>query len=83
MKATLRQLFASTLEQLSLDKVMPRKLASSGGVLQIGEERIELASFRKIIVVAIGKAAYQMAEQTAEILRPHIAKSRLRASISL
>ncbi len=71
MKATLRQLFASTLEQLSLDKVMPRKLASSGGVLQIGEERIELASFRKIIVVAIGKAAYQMAEQTAEFLRPH------------
>ena len=71
MKATLRQLFASTLEKLSLDKVMPRKLASSGGVLPIGEERIELASFRKIIVVAIGKAAFQMAEQTAEILRPH------------
>ncbi len=71
MKAALRQLFASTLEQLSLDKVMPRKLASSEGVLQIGEERIDLASFRKIIVIAIGKAAYQMAAQTAEILRPH------------
>ena len=27
MKATLRQLFASTLEQLSLDKVMPSRLA--------------------------------------------------------
>ena len=71
MKATLHQLFASTVEQLSLDKVMPRKLVSSGGVLQIGEERIDLASFRKIIVVAIGKAAHQMAEQTVEILRPH------------
>ena len=71
MKATLRQLFASTLEQLSLDKVMPRKLVLSEGVLQIGEERIDLASFRKIIAVAIGKAAYQMAAQTAEILRPH------------
>jgi len=71
MKATLSQLFTSTLEQLSLDKVMPGKLAVSGGVLQIGEERIQLAAFRKVIIVAIGKAAYQMAEQTAEILKPH------------
>ena len=71
MKATLSQLFASTLEQLSLNKVMPRKLGASGGFLQIGEERIDLAAYRKIIVVAIGKAAYQMAEQTADILKPH------------
>jgi glycerate 2-kinase len=71
MKATLSQLFTSTLEQLSLDKVMPGKLAVNGGVLQIGEERVQLAAFRKVIIVAIGKAAYQMAEQTAEILKPH------------
>ena len=71
MKATLNQLFTSTLEQLSLDKVMPKRLAANAGVLQFGEERIELTAFRKILVVAIGKAAYQMAEQTAEMLKPH------------
>ncbi len=71
MKATLNQLFTSTLEQLSLDKVMPKRLAANAGVLQFGEERMELTAFRKILVVAIGKAAYQMAEQTAEMLKPH------------
>ena len=68
MKDTLRQLFLSTLEGLSLDRVMPEKLACHDDVLEVGGDRIELGRYKKIIVVAIGKAAFQMARALAETL---------------
>ena len=51
---------------------MKAKVACRDGVLSVGNERIELKPFKKIIGVAIGKAAFQMAEAAAEIIKPHI-----------
>ena len=72
MKDQLRQIFTATLEQLSLRRVMREKAVCEGGVLSVGGERIALAPFKKIIGVAIGKAAFQMAEAAAEILKPRV-----------
>lgn len=72
MKDQLRQIFTATLEQLSLQRVMKARVACQDGVLSVGGERIELKPFKKIIGVAIGKAAFQMAAAAAEILKPHI-----------
>lgn len=72
MKDQLRQLFTATLEQLCLQRVLQARLTCEGDVLSVGGERIELKPFKKIIGVAIGKAAFQMAEAAAQILKPRI-----------
>ncbi len=73
MKETLRQLFLAALEDLSLRRVMNEKIKCREGVLCWGDERIELERYRKIVTIAIGKAAFQMAEGFAETVRPRTA----------
>ncbi len=68
MKDTLRQLFLSTLEGLSLDRVMPEKLSCQDAALEVGGDRIELGRYEKIVVVAIGKAAFPMSRVLTETL---------------
>ncbi len=69
MKDTLRQLFLSTLEGLSLDRVMPEKLSCQDAVLEVGGDRIELGRYKKIAFVAIGKAAFQMSRALTEMVK--------------
>ena len=69
MKDTLRQLFLSTLEGLSLDRVMPEKLSCQDAVLEVGGDRIELGRYKKIALVAIGKAAFQMSRALTEMVK--------------
>ena len=69
IKDTLRQLFLSTLEGLSLDRVMPEKLACHDDVLEVGGDRLELVRYKKIVVVAIGKAAFQMSRALTEMVK--------------
>ena len=70
VKADLREIFLSTLDSLSLDKVMPHRITCREGVLAVGEERIDLSECRKVICIAIGKAGLRMAEQFAGIVKP-------------
>lgn len=73
MKEALRQMFQSALEQLSLERIMPQKVTCRNGILEVsGGEQINLAPFKKILGVAIGKAAFRMAAGIAEILKPHV-----------
>lgn len=72
MKDELRRLFLSTLEELALDRHMPQKVVCRDGVLEVGRDRIELAPFKKILAVAIGKAAFPMAREMASIVAPRV-----------
>ena len=72
MKDILRRLFLSTLEELALDRHMPRKVVCREGVLGIGNDRIELAPFKKVLAVAIGKAAFPMAREMSRIVQPRV-----------
>jgi len=71
MKETLRHLFLSTLGRLSVEEVMAEKVRCENGVLSVGGEQIELAPFKKIIGVAIGKAALPMSRALSNIVNPH------------
>ena len=82
MKQTLRQLFLATLEDLSLRHVMNEKIKCRESVLAWGDEQIELARYQQIITIAIGKAAFQMAEVFAEIVRPRTAIGLAVSSLS-
>ena len=73
IKETLRGLVLSTIEDLSLRRVMSEKVRCDDGVLTFADQRIALEPYKKIITVAIGKAAFQMAEKFSEIVQPRIA----------
>ena len=51
---------------------MPRKITCEDGLLRFGEDRVELDRYKKIIVVAIGKAAFQMARSFSEVVHPRV-----------
>lgn len=69
-KAILTQLFLRTLARLSLDRVIPEKMSCREGVLDVMGERVDLRAFRRVVVVALGKAAWEMVEATAKIVAP-------------
>src|SRR5262245_20591158 len=73
MKEDLRRLFLATLEDLSLDRIIPRCVTVRDSVLTVGEERINLNNFKKLILIALGKAAFQMAQATKALLDPKVA----------
>jgi len=73
MKEKLRQLFLATIEDLALPRVMREKIQCSDGLLQFADEQIALESYKKIITIAIGKAAFPMAQTFADIVQPRIA----------
>ena len=50
MKDELRRLFLATLADLSLDRVIPRRVAVRGSTLEIDDDRIDLDPFKKIII---------------------------------
>ena len=70
MKAQLRQLFLDVLDELSLERVMRERLLCRDGVLEVGGERFELASYKKVLVAAIGKAAAPMARAFVQAVEP-------------
>lgn len=70
MKAKLREIFADTLAELSLEQVIADRLHCEDGVLTIADERVVLSEYTKIIVVAIGKAAHPMARGFVERVAP-------------
>lgn len=70
MKEILARLFLQALARLSLDRVIPAKVSCRDGLLDVMGERIDLRRHKRIVVVAFGKAAYQMVEATAALLGP-------------
>jgi glycerate 2-kinase len=73
MKEQLRRLLLSTLQELSIDRVIPSRVSVNGSVLAIGDDRVDLAAFKKVIVIALGKAAFQMTRSMKLLLGPQIA----------
>jgi len=70
MKTTLKRIFEETLAELRLEPVMRSRLRCTDGVLRIADEEIVLSDYKKIIALAIGKAAHPMARGFVEIAAP-------------
>ena len=82
MKTDLRDIFLRTLDSLSLDKVMPRRITCRDNVLTVGDEQGDLSVCRKVICVSIGKAALRMAEQFAGIVKPRVVSGVVVSSVA-
>ena len=74
MMADLKQLacriFLETLEAIDIGATMERKIERRGRVLRIGGTRVDLAQFRRVCVVAMGKAAHAMLAGLIRVLPP-------------
>ena len=68
LKQLARGIFRETLAAIDIPAAMRRKLVCDGSTLAIGSQCIELASFSRVCVVAIGKAAHAMVAGLTQLL---------------
>ncbi|HKF53128.1 MAG TPA: DUF4147 domain-containing protein [Candidatus Acidoferrales bacterium] len=69
-KAVARKIFTDTLAGIDIPATLAQKLLLSGGVIQVGEEAVNLREFREIVAISIGKAAVALAEGLSAALAP-------------
>ena len=65
MRATAREIFLHALAESSIEKAFERHVEYGRGVLRIGEDLHDLASYNRVRVVSLGKAAHAMAAALA------------------
>src|SRR5258708_14298047 len=72
LKQLARLNFHETLASIDISAAMERKLLLEGSLLHCGDPAIDLRSFSKILVVAIGKAAHAMLHGLRALLPQHL-----------
>jgi len=70
VKEVAQRIFRNTLAALDISSALRRKLARHGSQVRVGEAAIDLRSFEEIVSIAIGKAAFPMADALTSILAP-------------
>jgi len=70
LKQLARGILHETLSAIDIPAAMLRKLRRSGTLLHCDNKVVDLGSFSKILVVAIGKAAHAMVEGLVLVLAP-------------
>ena len=71
MKQHLRRLFEETLTQLPVERVLAEQVTCADGILAVGHDTLDVSRYRKLITVAIGKAAIPMLEKFSDVVAPH------------
>src|SRR4051812_28715991 len=62
VREQLRGFFLNALGEIGIDKAFKRNLEYSRGVLRIGQDLLPIASYARVTVIALGKAAHPMAQ---------------------
>src|SRR5574341_1029409 len=66
------EIFHRTLAAIDVESVVRAYARLNGDQLVIGEEEIDLGQFKRVIVIAIGKASVPMARAVEEVLDDRI-----------
>jgi glycerate-2-kinase len=69
LAAEAREIFAATLRQLDLRRVVSEHIRLDGGSLTLGEIAVPLRELDRILSLAVGKAALPMVRGAQESLR--------------
>src|SRR5947209_9321338 len=80
LKQLARQIFQETLAAIDIPEAMRRKLQRKSTRVRCGEMTVDLAAYRTIHVMAIGKAALAMIEGLASVLAPDFSASGIVAA---
>ncbi len=67
-----REIFRDSLAAVDIPRVMREKLTRSGSLLTAGDTTLDLAPYRSVCVVAIGKASVAMSRGLSKLLEPDI-----------
>lgn len=67
-KEIVREIFRRTLAAIDVATTVRNAVSRDGDRLRVVEEEVDLAAFRRVVIVAIGKASVAMAEAVEEIL---------------
>jgi hydroxypyruvate reductase len=70
MRQQVRGFFLHALSEIAIDKAFKRNVEYSRGVLRIGQDLLPIASYGRVTVVAIGKAAHTMAQALSAEMGP-------------
>src|SRR3954469_10396252 len=62
MRQQLRAIFLHALGEIGIDKAFKRNVEYTRGVLRIGQDLLPIASYGRVTVIAMGKAAHTMAQ---------------------
>src|SRR3989442_6540356 len=82
LKQLARQIFQETLAAIDIPEAMRRKLQRKSTRVRCGEMSVDLAAYREIHVMAIGKAAHAMVEGLASVLAPDLDRKSTRLNSS-
>lgn len=80
LKQLAQQIFDETLAAIDIPATMRRKLARSGTRIRCGDAEVDLAGFRRIAVIAVGKAAHAMVAGLLEVLTPEFSATGIVAA---
>src|SRR2546425_1218402 len=80
LKQLARQIFQEALAAIDIPEAMRRKLQRKSTRVRCGEMSVDLAAYRTIHVMAIGKAAHAMVEGLASVLAPDFSASGIVAA---
>ena len=69
-KQTARRIFRETLDAIDIRAAVERALARTGSLVHAGGDTIDLAKYREIVAIALGKASLAMAESLTGVLAP-------------
>ncbi len=70
LKNVALKIFQETLAAIDIRSTLVDKLARSGTCIQVADRTIDLTGYKEIVGIAIGKAAFPMAEGLADLLAP-------------
>jgi glycerate 2-kinase len=73
---TARELFVETLHSLDIENAMRNRITREGDTLTIGGRIYQLQAFRRIIVIAVGKAAVPMMDALLLQIQPALTKNQ-------
>jgi glycerate 2-kinase len=68
LKQLARDIFQETLAAIDIPSTMRQKLERRGSQIQVNDATIDLAAYKRIVAIAVGKASVAMARGLAELL---------------
>lgn len=72
LKTTATEIFKRTLEAIDVENVVLSRLQRNGELISVGDETIDLKSFGKVLVIAIGKASVPMVRAVEKLIGDRI-----------
>ncbi len=72
LRADAMAIFRAGIDSVRAGRLVAEKLCVVGGELQIGNERIELAGIKRVVIVGAGKASGEMAVAAIDAIAPHL-----------